>query len=190
MLFSVADYKTRFGITGTAQDERIYAMSVAVTAAANRFCGRILEYDGTETTEYHDGDETAFLALRRPPIISVTSVHQDSSRAWDSTSLLTEGTDYAVLTSTGILEFLDGTWGCARRSIRVIYRGGYASVPPDLAEAAMVWGFHLDTHKAGVTSETIGAYSATYEQASSGAVPREVKQMLGGFIRPSAGRRM
>jgi hypothetical protein len=185
VLFTVQDYKTRFGISGSAQDVRIDGLRRAITSVCADRLGIYLD-KGADTIEFHDGDGTGLLILDVGPVSSVTSVHVDTERVFASTSLV-PATDYALLREgSNILRHLTGTWGGARHSIRAAYRGGYLSVPDHIKEGAMLWGFHIVTHKPGVTSETIGAYSASYEQAAQGAVPREVKSLLGG--RPRTGR--
>lgn len=206
MLFSLDDYKTRFRVTGTAQDALIDVLRRSASAAIERVCNRVLEDDGTEVTEYHDGNLLPYLMVKRPPITSVTGIWIDPSRAF-STSTLVDPTGYFITDEgnpmhAGVVELMpdwlsslagwsaDPSFGDGRQSVKITYRGGFTDIPADLREAAMLWAFHMRSHNPGVTSETIGSYSASYEQSSRGAVPREVQQLLVPFMRKSVGRRM
>lgn len=201
MLFSVADYQTRFG-AGDDQAEQIAQLAVAVSAAAQRFCGRVLEYDGTETSEIHDAEDQPRIMVRRPPILSLTGLYLDTARAFDASSLV-GSSDYSIIDPgdrmhSGTVELLSSAWpfaseatsfGLGRQIVKVVYRGGFDDIPPDLKEAAMLWAFHMVGKTPGATTETIGAYSVSYEQAIR-ALPREVSGLLGPFIRKSTGRRI
>lgn len=207
MLFSLDDFKTRFRVTTTATDDQLHALRQSVSAAIERVCNRVIEDDGNEITEYHDGNGLPYILLKRPPIHSVTGVWIDPGRTFDSSTQLAS-TDYFIVDEgnamgIGTLELSPSWWaplaarqmdepsfGYGRQSVKVVYRGGFREIPSDLREAAMLWAFHAQAHKPGVTSETIGSYSASYEQSSRGSVPREVMQLLSPFIRKSVGRRM
>ncbi len=104
---------------------------------------------GSPMTEYH-----TMSRLRRPvaelytlewPIISVTSVHNDASRAYAAASLLTANTDYIVSTLAGKLIRIAGSdqgttaWNTGFREQQIIYDAGYngaANVPADLRGVA------------------------------------------------------
>lgn len=204
MLFSLDDYKARFRITGTAQDAQIASLRTIASAACERACGRVFEDTGSDVTEYHDGEGIPYICVRRPPITAITAIYIDPARAFGTNTLLA-ATDYYIVDAgnplhTGTIELSPGwsaslfteqpTFGCGRQSVKIIYRGGFQSIPADLREAAMLWAFHMQSHAPGVTSETIGSYSVTYEQSSRGAIPREVSQLLQPFMRKSVGRRM
>ena len=115
------------------------------TAAIESWLDRLIVSRGTNLTEFHTMGR-----LRRPvadlftlewPIISVTSIHEDDSRAYAAADLLVANTDYIVNNLAGKIIRIAGsdqpstTWGTSFREYQVIYDAGYAtvaSVPDDL----------------------------------------------------------
>ena len=91
-------------------------------------------------TEFHTPESgMPELYLRAWPIISVTTVHEDSGRDYPASSLLTETTDYIVSKPRGALIRVSGSgksgWETGFRAIKVVYAGGYtneAAVPHDI----------------------------------------------------------
>lgn len=201
MLFSVADYKTRFNITATSQDAQIDVLRRHVSALASDHCNREFEDSGNDETEFLDGDGTPFIAVKKPPIISIAGIYIDALRTFDSSTLLTTDA-YEIMQEgrqrdQGLIRLLEGAewlpqmatlyggrFPCMSRCIKVVYRGGFRSIPLGLKEAAMRWAFTLSGHAPGVTSETIGAYSVSYAQSSiDSAVPPDVRAMLAPYVR-------
>ncbi len=73
------------------------------------------------------------------------------------------------------------------QNVRVVYRGGFTTVPEDLKEAAILWcsAIFAKRRKVGVLSTSIGAYSVTFGQASvMSAMPPEVRLVLDRYRRP------
>ena len=79
------------------------------------------------------------------PIISVTSIHEDVSRAYAAADLLVENTDFIINKLAGKLIRIAGsdqpstTWGMSFREYQLIYDAGYltvADVPGDLRGVA------------------------------------------------------
>lgn len=206
MLFSVADYKARFGITGTAQDGQIAILRQTVSDLIANYCNREFENDGNDETEFHDADGTGYLVVRKPPIISVTSIHVDPARAFGSDTLVPT-TDYEILTDVGhrdqgVIRFLEsasafpgigGSFGDAvgSRAIKIVYAGGFTSIPMGLKEAAMRWSFSLSGREPGVTSLTIGSYSVSYSQGvGDTAIPPDIRLALSPYVRVGSRRRI
>lgn len=95
-------------------------------------------------TEFHSvWRASSELFLSQWPAITVTTVHEDSDRAYGATSLLVEGTDYIVDTTAGKLIRISGasptTWTTGFEAIKVVWTAGYSNqdaVPPDLKRIA------------------------------------------------------
>ena len=118
-----------------------------VTALVESWLDRRIVSRGAASpmTEYH-----TMSRLRRPvaelytlewPIISVTSAHNDSTRAYAAASLLIENTDFIVSKLAGKLIRIAGSdqgttaWDTGFREQQLIYDAGYdgaANVPADL----------------------------------------------------------
>ena len=87
-------------------------------------------------TEYHPGG-TASITLKRRPLISVTSVHDDTSHTFDSTTLVTS-TDYFTDEPTmATIHKKSGTFQFGAKSLKVIYEAGFESTPPDVRRLAV-----------------------------------------------------
>ena len=104
------------------------------------FLERRLVTRGT-ITEFHEPCErSSELDLKQRPLIAVTSVHETTSRVYDSTTKLTEDTDFLVHKDEGVLVRLRGTlrasWEAGNvEPIRVEYTAGYPhqdDVPADI----------------------------------------------------------
>lgn len=133
----------RLQSTDTADDLRI---GQAIESAT----GRILDHLGREVvlntssaarTEYHDGDGGAFFRPEEWPVISVTSLHDSTDRAYDSGDLLTENTHFLVYSDHyqarveriegAVVDILTGSdsasFARGQRNIKLVYVPGYAS---------------------------------------------------------------
>ena len=97
--------------------------------------------------------ETNALQLEAFGLVSstITSIHQDSSRVFDSSTLV-DASDYYFDTSNGLVYKDAGIWLKGRGVLQVIYNAGLATttedVPEDLRSAAIMqvasWWQHRD----------------------------------------------
>lgn len=163
-LVTLATVKTRLNISGTAEDALLTALISQVEALVKNSVGYPIE--SATYTRYFDGTGTPWLPLPFRPVTSVTSVHLDDSGYWgqgdtpfDSSTALTEGTDYALRmdpndpsgnASAGLIYRINGVWPRPfRRStgllsphvlgplagagnIKVVFVAGYTSIPQDI----------------------------------------------------------
>lgn len=115
--FTVAELKSRLGITDTASDAILAGIADGVGAAIEAYLG--FDPTAAELTEYYDTRGELELALNRWPVESVTSVHLDeggfygtTSGAFAGTTELEEGTGYAWAVTggrrVGVLRRADG----------------------------------------------------------------------------------
>lgn len=120
-----------------------------VTATLESWLDRVIVSRGADLTEFHTMGRlrrvVSELFTLEWPIISVTSVHEDSARAYGSDRELVEGTDYIINAPEGKLIRVAGsdqpstTWGTSFREYQLLYQGGYstvANVPGDLRGTA------------------------------------------------------
>lgn len=106
------------------------------SALIRRHCGRRFLFLGTDYVEFHDvWHGESILYLREKPIISITSVEEDSQRNYGAGSVLTAGDDYLLDKNRGTLTRVSGAdvwrWETGARSVRVTYQGGYNDVAGD-----------------------------------------------------------
>jgi hypothetical protein len=113
--------------------EKIEAVITGSSAIVENYLGRNLVTRGT-LTEYHwikRADHELYLS--QFPTITVTSVHEDSSRGYGASYLLTANTDYVVISDEGkLLRTSSATsgvrnWLTGFEAVKVIYTAGYAN---------------------------------------------------------------
>jgi len=192
-LFSITEFKEHQGITSNDWNNVIGQLAVRVSAFCDIWCRRTLMAVAGDTIEYYDGSGSETLALARYPILSVTSVHVDSSRFFEDSSLIPSSS--YVFDRAGHLRLLPGlsgspaTWAKGIHNVKVRYRGGYETVPPDLKEAAILWAasiFHR-RRAVGITNETLGGYTAAYSQRE---MPPEAAAILKLYRQPMSTTRV
>lgn len=131
-------------IAGASRDEDLAALIDSADGLMADYCGYPFNDAGTQTlssatyTLYYDrpGRDAKLLCLGVAPIVSVSDVRVDATRAYGSSTAFVEGTDFDVALSSGLLALLPGssrtTWPNAYRATRVTFVGGYAETPAAL----------------------------------------------------------
>lgn len=191
-LTSLAQIKSFLNICHTDTDRDAWLDSLREAAEANvkAYCKRDFEFQNY--TEYYSGNNTRFLVLRQRPVSTIFNVYLDSTGgfgttpgSFNSTALLTQGTDYSLqydtdqfLSSSGVLIRLNGLWPELNRefwvnrlrfesgphfgNIKITYAAGYETIPQDL-QFAVCWivSFMRRNITVGglLGSEKIGDYS-------------------------------
>lgn len=149
---TVTGLKTSLGITGTALDaiieDCINEASQMVEASWGRDVvsrGSITEFHPRDTTAYYQANvyPASFLSdpaavpsrmrseiyLNEWPIVSVTSVNEDSVRTYGAGSLLVADTDYLLSKPAGKIIRLSGgqarSWIWTWRAVKVVYIAGF-----------------------------------------------------------------
>ena len=178
-LTTIADVKVLTGVA-TADDAVTQTLITKASVFANNYTGRILAQQ--TFTEIYDGDGSDILFLDNYPIASVTTVHQDSDRAFGSDTLVA-ATDYLTYADNRKLVSIGTTWFKDVQTIKVVYVAGYAigSIPEDLVNAVTMlvdfWGKEYDKHRFGVSSTGTDTNRITYEKN----IPGEIKEMLNPY---------
>lgn len=182
-LCELADVKTYLGITDTSEDTLLGALIDSASQAIERYCRR--KFKQETLTEYHDGMEVGKLALRRAPINSITTIHDDTDREYGSGTLV-DSDNYTYYAQSGIVVF-DGdiVMQDGNKNVKVVYSGGFgattAALPEDLQLACQILTAALWTRAkqgaAGIESETTEGYSVKWR----GELPVEVALILKGY---------
>ena len=190
-LTTTAKVKAYLGISASTWDTILATLVTSASAIIQSYCRR--QFNSQTFTEYHDGADLqvprAQIIVKNPPIISVTSVYDDLDQppTWPAADLVSSD-DYAVYLDEGIVElYPDYTFGDGRRNVRVIYVGGYATVPTDIEQAANMLVANIfnrgRTGADGLQSERIGDYS--YVRADAGVtshgIPNDVRAILAPY---------
>ena len=166
----------------TEDDSRTQELITKASFFANNYTGRIL---ASQTfTEYYDGDGSTILFLNNYPITSVTTVHQDSDRAFGSDTLI-DATDYLTYADNRKLYGIGTRWFKDIQTIKVVYVAGYVigSIPEDLVNTITMlvdfWFKEYSAHRFGVTSTGTDTNRITYEKN----IPAEIKEMLNPYVK-------
>ncbi len=101
-------------------------------------CRRTFEF-ASGITEYFDGDGvSSVVVLSRSPNVAVTSLYDDTNRTYASSSLI-QPADYVVDGNTGVITLNGFFFARSLQNIKVIYDGGYKTIPQDLERAALIY---------------------------------------------------
>lgn len=184
-VITTAQFKTYAGITVTTWDTLLGVLIPACQAEVESYCNRL--FDTATYTETFDGDNSGQLQLSNYPITSITSV---SYVGPDGTTVAMPSTSYRYEANTGLLTLVPvsyskstaydtmgnplNEWTYGPRynrgfqNYRVVYVGGYSSMPADLQLAMYEYvASKFNPIKNGATadtnllSESIGDYSYT-----------------------------
>jgi hypothetical protein len=172
-LIALADAKTflKIATLTTSEDAIVSDLINECSVWINSYCNRKF-INAAELTEYYDGDGTGILHVRQWPIVSITSLYSDYSRAWTSDTAIDVSADVQVDTESGSLTLWNNQTVFPRGTgnIRLIYRAGYtynSTVPYDLQLACrkqVAWKYFQDysQRRYGVSSESQGDRTVNY----------------------------
>jgi hypothetical protein len=200
-LDTLANVKTRLGITASADDSLLGLLQESADAWLTGFCER--DFAGGTFTEYHPG-ATAFVFLRNYPVTGVTSVKADAGYGFGASTLV-PATAYVVHAERGVIQSLAGAflpvplpavapWGYGPRNVEVVYTTATGSVPADVKEAYALlvghWYRHVKTQVASgfqdVSQQTFGGTTLIFskDQLAGLPVPDEVRRLLAPYRAP------
>ena len=176
---TLAKVKEYLGITDTASDTLLTDLLARLQEAAESYLDRKIE--SATYTEQKDGDGTDKLVTHQWPIISVTSLHDDTDRNFTAAFLIAAA-DYVLYKDRGLIR-LDGlTFASGIQNVKIVYVAGYATVPTDLVQALieLVADRFRQKENQGLESLSIGAYSVSF---SGEDLPDEVKGIFDSYRR-------
>jgi len=180
-LTTQANVKEALDIDGTDDDNYIDNLILRVDAFVKRYLGRQIE--SGSVTETHDGTGHSELILRDRPIVSVTTLHQSVDHVFDASTLIAAA-DYVVDDRRGRIFLKNAvTFQAWIQNIQVVYVAGYAAVPADIEDAAiMLIGSKLNRRNVqGVSSKTLGDGSISYFRSED--LTKEIRNKLDLFRR-------
>lgn len=211
-IITAAQYKTFKGISVTTYDAQLAVVIPAAQSDAERFCGRL--FDTATYTETFSGDGSGFYLLKNAPITSITSLSYLTRNA-DGTETATALSvqSYRFDADTGELYLVPRgrAWGTFSDQLgapyvsgnftspsfssnfgnyRVVYVGGYSSMPADLQLAMYQYVDHLMAlalaspgSPSNLTGETLGDYSYSRKADSESLGSSSILQRLFGKFR-------
>lgn len=158
-LLSLEEAKDYLGIAGTAKDSALEGILNRVSDEIEQYLERQIVRRPTALTEYHTMKASGVpvcthdLVTMEWPIVTVTSVHEDTStpRAYGPEALLAVDVGYELV-RPNLLRRICGLgipipWSTGHRAIKVVYTAGYATsedVPARIKSqalryAALIW---------------------------------------------------
>lgn len=139
MIVSLSDFKKFLKITDTNEDVALYMALVRSQAEAEKYCDR--SFESSSYTEYYCTENGGtILQVDQFPIISVTSIHDDTDREWTSDDLISSD-DYQLDSDAGRI-ILDGDFFTPSphiKNVKIVYLAGYteANMPQSIKLAIM-----------------------------------------------------
>ena len=184
-LVTLYDVKKYLGesTSSTANNYRINSIIDEVSWRFNSETKRLLK--SRSLTEYYDGDNSFVLLANQYPITSVSTsidIRVDVDRTY-STSDKIGSTSIVIYSTEGKIVLTDDVFEYGSKSVKVVYTGGYTTIPHDLSGAAKEMirlKFNNETkNRVGVRSESVSGGSITCEND----LPWSVKRVLDLYTR-------
>jgi len=182
----------KISATNADRDTMLSTIICAIEQNIKDFCNTDFLADANDRTEYYDGDGSSVLLVNHYPIISITSLHDDPYRAFESNSEI-RSTDYViyekqgkiVLTADPRLALTGSNFSVGKQNIRIIYKTGYSVVPYNVVLAIWLWcGIEFDKYKdemQGVILRTVGDKTTRLEIST---IPTDVLGMISKYRCP------
>ena len=133
-LCTTQNVKDYINDTGTGRDTIIAALIPAAQSFIEEYCRRVFEK--AQVTEYHHGGADR-LFLKRFPIADTPApvVYEDQDRVY-SVDDIVDSEDYFIDNDNGII-FFDWSLQSGRGAIKIIYTGGYDTIPQAVRQACV-----------------------------------------------------
>lgn len=139
-LLDLDTYKTYKGINSDKDDNQLDGIISSVNSFVKSYCGRTFnEYIELNKVEYFNSFKECEVYLVEAPLIELVRV-EISNDYWDTSVLLVEKVDYIIDKKDARLLTLSNnvfgqnylTYNTGEDSLKVTYKGGYASIPSEL----------------------------------------------------------
>ena len=132
MLAALANIKSFKNITESNHDAELTRLIPVVQAFMETYCRRAFPLD--TVTEYHTTAPGQMkIVLRRAPISSITTIHDDPERVYGPATLLASTEYVRSNDQAGIVTFTRPVSSDAVHNLKVVYVGGYAETSPEWA---------------------------------------------------------
>jgi hypothetical protein len=204
-LSSLSSLRTHLGIpvTETGEDTFLTQILTQAEAMVRRYVRQTWAVPAASYTQYLMGTNTDIILLRERPVTAITSVYLDkaafygeAATAFAANTLLTEGTDYALIPEgalgsfSGRLQRLNSVWpgtieytyGNLARAmvfgkgpIKVVYTAGFSAAPDDVVLAVNLVAANLRAFRLGapLSSESYDGYSVSFTRGRKSMDPME-----------------
>ncbi len=193
MLVTAAEARLQIPeLSGTAEDTNLETLITRVGAAFARYCG----YPGSSPTmestsyaRYYDGPGGRDLVLDVWPIVSISSIYDDTTLDFTDSQYLVSSSDYVVVNGRIVRlknTSTHGAWSEGAGQIKVSFTAGYATVPDDLKQLVIMAVKHwFDLRRIqGKSNTSQGGVSVGFRDEEF--LPAMVKAGLSPFRLPRA----
>jgi len=129
--------KDFMGITNVnpTDDTLIDNLIDRVTELFESYCKR--NFFAAAYTEYHSpASRDKRIFPKNFPVNSITSIHDDPDRTYGSDTLIT-ASEYGIMGDDATVEWIDGAFAGGTNSVKIIYNGGYSTIPEDLSQGCI-----------------------------------------------------
>ncbi len=175
-LINLQEFKDFINMTESFADQVLGDILNGEIASFEQRAG-LLEQEGTETTEFHDGDNDNCVLLKNGIVTEITSVKEDLDEDGDYETDLEHITDYFWYADGTIMK-THGYFPDGFKNIEVVYKHGYtsATLPRDLRLALLK-----------TMANTYNASMTTVEEEGTGKKfsQKEIDKVLGKYVRLS-----
>lgn len=157
--------KDFMGLVGSKalDDNLIEDIITRITKQFENYCG-VEQFQSKTYTEKHNGEGSKYLFLNANlPIVSVTTIHDDTNWEWPDSSLVESG-EYLVVDSKYI--FCESVFSDYEQALKVVFEAGYESLPEDLIQACIEEVARKYKHRKDfdVISQSIEGSSVSYSE--------------------------
>ena len=132
-------------------------------------------------TEYHDGG-SASIILERRPLISVTSVHDDTSHEFGSDVLVTATDYFTDRVELAIVRKKSGKFQHGSGTLKVIYDAGFETVPQDVRRLAVELVVAAHSRRANPEMKSSGHAEADWERRDMDEEERKLIRVLAPYV--------
>jgi hypothetical protein len=165
-LATLEEVKLFYGMVGSKQadDDLLEDLIDRMTQQFETYCG-VNSFKVTDYTEYIDGQSSKYIFPQNPPIVSITSINDDSDWTWDSSTLI-DAADYRIVDSRYVV--YNSKFGSGDQNIQMVYRGGYSTIPLDLKQSCIEEVTKRYKHRRDIdmTDKTLDDGSASYTETA------------------------
>jgi len=162
-LVTLDEIKHHFGMTGSNADvdDELESISDRISKIFETYCDRT--FDSDTYIEYYDGGGRDMLVLKHYPIISITSIYDDSDWGWGA-SYLVDSDNYMIKNDREVVYKSGYVFYDYIQNVKVTYVAGYATIPDDLKHVCILEVLRSYKHRKDVdiTSKSLEDGSVTY----------------------------
>ncbi len=181
-LVTLTTFKSHLGVpvSDSSQDTRLELFINAASTRIEKYCDRLLK-NGGALTEYYSGRKSNILMTNQFPIISISSLHIDSARVFDSNTLI-DSSNYFIDDSQNTILY-NTYFPQGFRNIKLVYQAGFNTVPSDL-ELACLWvaeWYYMHRQRGDMGRSSIS--KGDESQSIISEMPMMIKEILNDYKR-------